>query len=101
MTITQAVEIPTSHKLTIDVPSEVPAGKAFITFTTAEQKAPDEANKALQRKEEMKLLKQALEEIRSGKAHTPHADALSGILRGMGDVTLEQIRDERLAKHLK
>jgi hypothetical protein len=30
MTIQQTVEIPASHRLTIDVPREVPAGKASI-----------------------------------------------------------------------
>ena len=35
MSVTQTVDIPASHKLTIDVPSEVPAGKAVITFTPA------------------------------------------------------------------
>jgi hypothetical protein len=30
MTIQQTVEIPVSHRLTIDVPQEVPAGKASI-----------------------------------------------------------------------
>ena len=33
MTITQTVEIPVSHKLTIDVPPEVPAGSVILTFT--------------------------------------------------------------------
>ena len=33
MTITQTVEIPASHRLTIDVPSEVPEGPTVITFT--------------------------------------------------------------------
>jgi hypothetical protein len=33
MTITQTVEVPASHKLTIDVPSEVPAGPIVLTFT--------------------------------------------------------------------
>ena len=32
MTITQTVEIPVSHRLTIDVPPEVPAGQAKILF---------------------------------------------------------------------
>jgi len=32
MTITQTVEIPVNHKLTIDVPLEVPAGQAEIRF---------------------------------------------------------------------
>ena len=30
----------------------------------------------------------------------PHTEALVGILSDLGDITLEQIRDERLAKHL-
>jgi hypothetical protein len=32
MTITQTVEIPASHRLTIDVPREVPAGRAVLVF---------------------------------------------------------------------
>ena len=32
MSITQTVEIPASHRLTIDVPPEVPAGQAKIYF---------------------------------------------------------------------
>jgi hypothetical protein len=34
MSVTQTVEIPVSHRLTIDVPPEVPAGRAEITFTS-------------------------------------------------------------------
>ena len=33
-------------------------------------------------------------------AHTPHSDALAGILSGMGNIDLDEIRMERLAKHL-
>ncbi|GHV96750.1 hypothetical protein AGMMS50293_30700 [Spirochaetia bacterium] len=33
MSVTQTVEIPASHRLTIDVPREVPAGPVIITFT--------------------------------------------------------------------
>ena len=36
MTITQTVTIPDSHRLTIDVPREVPAGPVILTFTPAE-----------------------------------------------------------------
>jgi len=32
MCITQTIEIPASHRLTIDVPPEVPAGRAEIRF---------------------------------------------------------------------
>ena len=33
MTITQTVDVPASRRLTIDVPLEVPAGQAILTFT--------------------------------------------------------------------
>jgi len=32
MSVTQTVEIPVNHRLTIDVPPEVPAGRAKIIF---------------------------------------------------------------------
>jgi hypothetical protein len=35
MSITQTVEIPVDHRLTIDVPPEVPAGPVILTFTPA------------------------------------------------------------------
>jgi len=35
MSITQTVEIPVNHRLTIDVPPEVPAGQAEIRFFPA------------------------------------------------------------------
>jgi len=35
MSVTQTVEIPASHRLTIDVPPEVPAGSVILTFTPA------------------------------------------------------------------
>jgi hypothetical protein len=31
--ITQTVEVPASHRLTVDVPREVPAGPVILTFT--------------------------------------------------------------------
>jgi hypothetical protein len=33
MSITQTVEIPVSHRLTIDVPCEIPSGPVILTFT--------------------------------------------------------------------
>jgi hypothetical protein len=38
MSVTQTVEIPASHRLTIDVPREVPAGSVVLTFTPAPQR---------------------------------------------------------------
>ncbi|WP_461246267.1 hypothetical protein [Treponema sp. R6D11] len=42
MSITQTVEIPANHRLTIDVPKEVPSGRTIIAFTPAP--AEDELN---------------------------------------------------------
>jgi hypothetical protein len=33
MSVTQTVAIPASHRLTIDVPREVPEGSVILTFT--------------------------------------------------------------------
>jgi hypothetical protein len=40
MTIEQTVEIPANHRLVIDVPAEVPVGRAVITFTPAADQKP-------------------------------------------------------------
>jgi hypothetical protein len=39
MSVTQTVEIPANHRLTIDVPREVPAGPTVLTFTPAKKAA--------------------------------------------------------------
>ena len=43
MTITQTVEIPASHRLVIDVPREVPEGKAVLAFTLTPEQRSDQA----------------------------------------------------------
>ena len=83
----QVVEIPTNRRIYVDVPLEVPAGKAHlevkvVPFVNNEEK-PEPPLKCLIGVE------------------TPRADALLGILSHVGDITLEEIRDERLAKYLK
>ena len=43
MIITQTVEIPANHRLTIEVPHEVPEGPVILTYTpakTKQQKTP-------------------------------------------------------------
>jgi hypothetical protein len=35
MSIDQIIEIPASHRITLDVPPEVPVGKVLLTFTPA------------------------------------------------------------------
>ena len=99
MSVTQTVEIPASHRLTIDVPREVPAGQVILTFTPAKKPTGRKADSALKSAEGRATHKETLAEILSQP--TPRADALSGILSGLGDITLEQIREERLAKYLE
>ena len=33
MTIEKTVEIPANHRITLDIPPEVPTGRAILTFT--------------------------------------------------------------------
>ena len=80
MSITQTVEVPASHRLTIDVPPEVPAGPVILTFRSAKVQRTDTAKQ---------------------KQGTPITDRLAGCLAGVGDVNLEEIHEERLAKYLK
>ena len=42
MNVTKTVEIPADHRLVIDVPPEVPAGRAVITFTPASPDTDDD-----------------------------------------------------------
>ena len=41
MTVTQTVEVPASHRLTIDVPREIPAGRTIIAFTPTQKSGGD------------------------------------------------------------
>ena len=74
MIIEQTFKIPANRKLTVVVPREIPTDTVVITYAPpAEVKKKD----------------------------TPLTEALSGILSDLGDVSLEEIRAERLAKYLK
>ena len=41
MTIEQIVEIPANHRLIIEVPNEIPSGRAIIAFTPAPERRSD------------------------------------------------------------
>jgi len=87
MTITQTIEIPANRRILLDLPPELPIGKAqvevkIIPFVKKEDK-PEPPLKSLV------------------GAATPRADALLGVLSHIGDISPEEIRTERLAKHLK
>ena len=76
--IEQTVEVPVSHRMTIDVPCEIPAGPTILAFRPIQK--TDKAKE---------------------KQGTPITDRLAGCLAGIGDINIEEIREERLAKYLK
>ena len=90
MTITQTVEIPDNRRLHLDfeVPRELPAGKArlelkVIPFVKKEEK-PEPPLKCLV------------------GVDTSRADQFLGIAANLGNITLEELRDEWLTeKYLK
>jgi hypothetical protein len=83
MTITQTVEIPADRRILFEflAPEEIPAGPARL-----ELKVIPVAEKP--------MLKDLINQP------TPRADSLLGILSHVGDISLEEIRAERLAKYL-
>jgi hypothetical protein len=102
MTITQTIEIPADHRLVIEVPQEVPAGKTKleVKLTPVAEVQTDQGSEAPERADERaKRHADVLSRIRSHP--TPRADALLGVAANLGDISLEEIRDERLAKYLK
>jgi hypothetical protein len=91
MTITQTVDIPADHRLVIDVPREIPAGRTVLAFTPAKKPAIGKTNRTLE-----DALRRAAE-----KAADPNRRPLSdffGILSpntyGDGVAYQRAIRDE-------
>ena len=99
MTITQTVDIPADHRVFFEflAPREIPAGKTRVEVKLTP--VVEKQDTALSAEGRATPHKETLAEILSQP--TPRADALSGILSGLGDITLEQIREERLAKYLE
>ena len=86
MSITQTVKIPASHKLIIDVPIEIPAGStAWVELKILPYIKNDERP--------VSTLKSLAE------VETPIADSLLGVAANLGNITLDEIREERLAKY--
>ena len=96
MIIKQTVKIPDNRRLylNLEIPREVPSGRAQIELKAIP------FDKKEKRPMKLRLTKQHLDEMPQN-AETPHTDALAGILAHLGNITLEEIRDERLSRHLK
>jgi len=101
MTITQTVEIPADRRLTIDIPREVPTGRTNILIQFPDKKEVQPLTPII-KDGKTKFSKKELDDFLKN-AHTPITDSLTGILKGLvpDDITIEQIKDERLAKYLK
>ena len=94
MTITQTVEIPADRRVRFDffVPREIPEGTARFEFKVVPSEKPMEKPVA-----DGKILfsRKELDEM---VQNSPTLPKLAGILHN--DMTLDEIRMERLAKHL-
>jgi hypothetical protein len=96
MTIEQIVDIPADRRLHLDfeVPLEIPAGKARLTVTplaeTPKIESAVPSGAAVPRNAD------------EGASPHPNSDALLGILSGMGDIDLDDLRMERImTRYLK
>ena len=90
MTIEQTIEIPASHRIFLDLPLELPVGKAKIEFTVF-----PEAEQDTRKSEKIRLTKEMKEILLQDETLL----SLTGILHT--EMSLDEIREERLAKYLK
>jgi hypothetical protein len=86
MSITQTVEIPENRRLHLDfdIPVDIPVGKARVVLNVI----------SFANKQQKSALKNADTSL------TPHTDALLNIFSNLGGINIDEIRDERLARHL-
>ena len=101
MTITQTVDIPANRRLYLDleIPLEVKADKAYVTIQFPVSVKSYSEPTAVPKKGNKKIgmTRAEIDEFLKN-AHTPISDSLLGILKT--DMTLDEIRMARLAKHL-
>jgi len=89
MTYTQTIEIPADRRITLEVPREVPSGRANVEYKII----PFVLKKT--KDEKIRLTKSMIDEMLQDETVL----SLTGILHT--DMSLDEIREERLAKHLK
>jgi len=102
MTITQTVEIPADRRIILDVPPQIQAGETarfevIWVPVKNETKSSIEANSSFPRDKDGKILltKEVKERLLADEA----LRSLTGILHT--DMTIDEIREERLAKYSK
>jgi hypothetical protein len=118
MIIKQTVEIPANHWLTLEIPPEIPAGRTILTFSPAPvlpggnqepvcAGEPDGSRRGGPAAAEPADITGTLRNDgerghgSNGKQATPISDSLLGIASSAGDISLAELRAERLSKYLK
>jgi hypothetical protein len=91
MTIEQTIEVPASRRIFLDLPLELPVGKTKVEliFTPISDTPQTESS------EKIRLTRQMIDEMLQREP----LRSLSGILHT--DMTVEEIREERLSKYLQ
>jgi len=102
MTMTQTVKVPADRRITLDVPPQIPAGETahfeVIWFPVKnETRSSAKANDSFPRDKDGKIL--LTKEIKEQLLADEMLRSLTGILHT--DMTLDEIREERLAKYSK
>jgi hypothetical protein len=95
MSVTQTVEIPVSHRLTIEVPREVPAGRTILTFFPA--RSPETVRLPGGNARTVEEALQMAAEKHADPDHKPisrHFGKHKGIFGGDGVAYQRAIRDE-------
>ena len=90
MTIEQIVEVPESRRIFLDLPQDLPVGRAKVELSITPETAPKTEDY-----KKIRLTKVMIDEILSDET----VRSLTGILHT--EMSLEEIREERLAKYLK
>ena len=87
MSYTQTIEIPDNRQIFFDLPPEVPIGKVQVEVKVFPFIKKEEKSSA-----PLKCLV---------GVSTPRADRLLGAAVNLGNITLDEIREEKLEKYLK
>ena len=106
MTMTQTVKVPADRRIVLEVPPQIPAGETArfeINWfpVNNEAKHSVKENDSFPRNKDGKIIltKEVIDEMLK---NSPFTRELSGILSGVGDADLDEIRYKALAeKHLK
>ena len=90
MIIEQTVDVPASRRIFLDLPQELPVGRAKVELSITPETTPKAGDSG-----KILLTKAMIDEILSDET----VRSLTGILHT--EMSLEEIREERLAKYLK